>query len=42
VVPILIDSREAIRMIVDGQITDSKSISGILLAFAGRESDDDD
>jgi ADP-ribose pyrophosphatase YjhB (NUDIX family) len=34
VVPILIDSREAIRMIVDGQITDSKSISGILLAFA--------
>ena len=42
VVPILIDSREAISMIVDGQITDSKSISGILLAFAGRESDDDD
>ncbi|MDK2943744.1 NUDIX hydrolase [Mesotoga sp. H07.pep.5.3] len=37
--PVLIDSKEVLDMIIGGQITDSKTVSGILLAFAGRESD---
>ncbi len=40
--PVVIDTKEAIEMITDGQITDSKTISGILLAFLGKESDCDD
>lgn len=38
--PVLIEVKEALRKIVEGEITDSKTISGVLLALTRKESDD--